>query len=164
MACTRSAGASAWLAWACCVASVPVASSTAAVVAPAPAAALCGTDHDCNLNGACTGGRCACLAAWRGETCGLLSLRPAGHGAGLHAAPNSTLSAWGGAVVFDAASGRFLMYAAEMVGGCGINSWETNSRVVRASAASMDEPFAVDAEVKAPFAHEPTLARRSDGE
>ena len=43
------------------------------------------------------------------------------------------------------------MFAAEMVGGCGINAWESNSRVVRATAASLDEPFTVEAELKPPF-------------
>ena len=50
-----------------------------------------------------------------------------------------------------------------MVGGCGINSWESNSQVVRARASSLDRPFVVDAVVKAAFGHEPALARTTAG-
>ena len=112
----------------------------------------------CNLNGRMVGGSCVCLAAWRGPTCSELALAPARPGAGLHA-PRSNLSSWGGAVAFDAASKRYIMFANELVGGCGINSWEANSRIVRASTADLDEPFVVDSTVLPAFASEPSLAK-----
>ena len=119
----------------------------------------CTNDDGCNLNGACEGGACRCLAAWRGATCGELALLPAARGAGLHAGASANASAWGGALAYDAPSGRWQMFAAEMVLGCGINAWETNSRIVRASSASLDAPFEVEEEVRPPFSHEPSLAR-----
>jgi hypothetical protein len=124
-------------------------------------ASVCRTDDDCNLNGECIvgTGTCHCLAAWTSETCGKLALVPAHKGAGLHAADGATSSSWGGAVQFDNDTGRFQMFAAEMVNGCGINAWESNSRVVRASAANMDSAFTVDAVIKPAFGHEPSLAR-----
>ena len=124
----------------------------------------CTVHSDCNLNGKCLlpQGSCKCLAAWKGDTCGVLNLAPAVKGAGLHA-ENQNMSSWGGAVAFDASSGKWLMYAAEMVGGCGINSWESNSQVVRASSLSLDLPFTVDAVVKPAFGSEPSLAQTADG-
>lgn len=86
---------------------------------------------------------CKCLAAWKGDSCGVLNLAPATPGAGFHAPTEaaSNMSSWGGAIVYDAGGGggdggggppndgRWIMYANEMVGGCGINTWESNSRV-----------------------------------
>jgi hypothetical protein len=54
------------------------------------------------------------------------------------------------------------MFANEMVEGCGINAWESNSRVVRASTADLNQPFEVEAEIKGPFGSEPSLARIGD--
>lgn len=115
----------------------------------------------CNLNGNATvTGSCVCLAAWTGPTCGVLALLPAHRGAGLHA--ESNLSSWGGAVAFDEASGRWQMFGNELVGGCGINSWEANSRIVRATTADLDQPFVVEQVVMPAFASEPSLARLGD--
>ena len=113
----------------------------------------------CSLNGELLNGKCHCLAAWRGPTCGELSLLPARRGAGLHAESDSKLSSWGGAVAFDQASRRWVMFGNELVGGCGINSWEANSRIVRASTVDLDDPFVVDAVVAPAFASEPSLAK-----
>ena len=105
------------------------------------------------------------MAAWSGPSCAVLALQPANTAAGLHApggrAPNT--SSWGGAVAYDEASQRWQMFAAEMVNGCGIGAWESNSRVVRASAASANGEYVVEEEIKPAFSHEPMLARLSDG-
>lgn len=45
-----------------------------------------------------------------------------------------------------------------MTGGCGIGAWETNSRIVRATAASPLDEFTVEEVIKPTFAHEPVLA------
>ena len=87
------------------------------------AAGGCSTDSDCNLNGRCgADGACACLAAWGGPACATLQLLPTTRISGLHAplARDNATSSWGGSVAFDAASGRWQMFAAEMAGGCGI--------------------------------------------
>lgn len=115
----------------------------------------------CNLNGKVgQDGKCNCLAAWTGPTCGELALRPANPAAGLHS--QSSLSAWGGAVAFDRSSKRWVMFGNELVGGCGIDSWEANSRIVRASTADLDKPFVVEEVVLPAFASEPSLARLGD--
>jgi hypothetical protein len=132
-------------------------------VPPCVVVRCCQVDEDCNLNGLCTTDGCSCLPGWRGPACGELNLVPATVGAGLHAAPTSNLSSWGGWVGWDARTRRWQMMANEMVHGCGINSWEANSRVVRASTADLNQPFQVEAEVKQPFGSEPTLARLSSG-
>ena len=95
------------------------------------------------------------------NSCGKLSLQPASRSAGLHAPGGSSpnTSSWGGAVAYDPASQRWQMFAAEMVGGCGINAWEANSRVVRASSATAGGEYVVEEEIKPHFAHEPMLAR-----
>ena len=126
------------------------------------AAHACTVDEDCNLNGRCTSQGCRCLAAWRGPSCGELSVLPAARSAGLHASDSNT-SSWGGAVTLDAQRGGYQMFAAEIVGGCGINAWETNSRIVRATAASLNEAFKVEEVIKPAFAHEPTLTRLPNG-
>ena len=124
-------------------------------------AAACSDDAGCNLNGRCAAGICHCLSAWVGADCGKLSLQPASRTAGLHAPGGSSpnTSSWGGAVAYDPTSQRWQMFAAEIVGGCGINAWEANSRIVRASSATAGGEYVVEEEIKPHFAHEPMLAR-----
>eukprot|EP01044_Picomonas_judraskeda_P000583 COSAG03_NODE_26_length_19032_cov_87.110812_19_plen_309_part_00 len=111
----------------------------------------------CNLNGELHGdGTCSCLAAWTGPTCGRLALQPAKAAAGLHS--QGPLSSWGGAVAFDGPSKRWVMFGNELASECGINSWESNSRIVRASTDDLDKPFLVDEVVLSAFASEPSLA------
>lgn len=128
----------------------------------------CTSDASCSLNGVCntTTGRCSCLPAWIGPDCGVLHLLPASHGAGLHApnGPSPNTSSWGGSVAFDPTSGRWQMYAAEMVNGCGIGAWEQNSRIVRASSATGGGVYTVDEVIRPAFAHEPVLARAPNGD
>ena len=130
-------------------------------------ASACTTDHDCSLNGHCgNDGRCECLSAWSGSSCAVLDLLPASRTAGLHSPASDgeePTSSWGGSVAFDEASQKWVMLAAEMVSGCGIGAWETNSRIVRASSDTPGGTYTVDAEIKPPFAHEPVLARLPDG-
>ena len=85
-------------------------------------ATRCGDDIDCNLNGRCLSGVCVCQLAWTGDDCGQLALLPVAKGAGLHAPDGpggGNTSSWGGHVVFDEKSGKWLMFAAELVNGCG---------------------------------------------
>jgi len=129
----------------------------------------CRVDEDCNLNGICSNqnthtSSCSCLKGWRGTSCGEMALDLATVGAGLHAAPTSNFSSWGGWVGWDEGTQHWQMFANEMVHGCGINSWEANSRVVRASTHDLRFPFKVEAEIKPPFGSEPTLAQLESGE
>ena len=43
------------------------------------AATACTSSLDCQLNGACTRGKCVCDKGWSGDSCGLLHLDPAAH-------------------------------------------------------------------------------------
>ena len=131
---------------------------------PALAAAGMRVVHeDCNLNGFREGQQqgCRCLPGWRGSTCGELALLPASPGAGLHAQADANMSSWGGSVAWDPGSGRWVGFFNELALGCGINAWEANSRIVRASTADLDKPFAVDAVIKPAFGSEQTLARKT---
>lgn len=127
----------------------------------------CTNDEDCSLNGRChsVSGKCNCLAAWSGDHCDILNLEPAVKGAGLHApgGPDSSKSSWGGTVAYDQESKRWIMFAAEMTNGCGINAWETNSRIVLASSETPGGAYRVNSQIKPTFAHEPVLARLADG-
>ena len=136
--------------------------AAASSVAPA---APCTDDAGCSLNGRCKAGVCECLDAWSGPSCAVLNLLPAAKGGGLHAphSRSNDSSSWGGSVGFDEASGRWQMFAAEMVNHCGIGSWEENSRIVRASSATPTGEYTVEEQIKPPFAHEPVLQRLTDG-
>jgi hypothetical protein len=126
----------------------------------------CAGDGDCSLNGACLpSGACACDAGWRGLRCGELAL-----GAVDRAAPglrltnnNQNVSTWGARFLQDAA-GLWHAWASEMTGGCGLDSWTTNSQIVHAVAAAPGGPWARREVVAAVFAHEPDVVRGPAGE
>ena len=135
---------------------------------PPRAPPRCADELDCGLNGACdaTTGACACEAPWTGPSCSVLDLAPVVPATGLHAFDQVTgvpTATWGGSVVGDD-EGGYLMFAAEMVGHCGIGAWETNSRVILAKAASAVGPYTFVREVFPAFAHEPTAGRGPNGE
>lgn len=48
--------------------------------------------------------------------------------------PNTTT--WGGGPLQHKVDGAFNMYVAEMVGSCGITTWQSNSQVVRYTATA----------------------------
>lgn len=97
---------------------------------------------DCSLNGHCSpSGGCTCSAGWVGLRCGELDVLPVNKSQ-LGFVPGPTTSSWGGAVTrshHDTAGWK--MYTAKMTNNCGINSWWTNSEVVRAVAPSPFGPF-----------------------
>ena len=71
---------------------------------------------DCGYLGQCSHGVCACEAPWIGPECQQLDLAPTPDASGYQQANTSS---WGGSVVRDDHN-RLYMYAAEMVGECGI--------------------------------------------
>uniref|UniRef100_A0A0G4I0M9 EGF-like domain-containing protein n=1 Tax=Chromera velia CCMP2878 TaxID=1169474 RepID=A0A0G4I0M9_9ALVE len=133
----------------------------------------CHSDADCNYNGRCSKPamqkwKCACDAQWRGDACDVLNLvsvdkkTPLGYrGTSEDGTP---VSSWGGSVVAGD-DGLFHMYASEIVGGCGMNVWLSNSQVIHATSSDpVREPF-VKRDIVAPaFAHEPMAARAPSGE
>ena len=58
----------------------------------------------------------------------------------------------------DPASGGWVLFAAEITGGCGLDYWSPMSRVVRAvSGGGPAGPYVFDKEVVGTFAHNPTV-------
>ena len=107
------------------------------------AAAACAggaSDIACSLNGVMSGGKCKCEAPWTGPVCAKLDIRPKKKDAlpAYGFAPNVT--SWGGNVIQNDA-GTYDLWVSEMVGGCGLNTWTKNSRVVHATSATMGAPF-----------------------
>lgn len=130
----------------------------------------CASDFDCSFNGECqpSSGTCACDAGWRGLRCGELALGAVDRAApGLREVNSSTganVSTWGAAMLVDGATGSWHAWASEMVGGCGINSWRTNSQVVHFEAADPGGPWARREVAQPVFAHEPNVVRGPAGE
>lgn len=133
----------------------------------------CSSDADCSYNGACTKSICVCDPAWEGPQCGSLRLLPTTRTAGLRATDGGhNTSTWGGTVALDNVTGALHMWASEMAGHCGIQSWKINSFVVHAvaqketpavftrvnsSASPTDMTFPI-------FTHEPSVSRAPSGE
>eukprot|EP01052_Picozoa_sp_SAG31_P051667 SAG31_NODE_12378_length_946_cov_1.010626_1_plen_235_part_00 len=124
--------------------------------------APCAESSDCN-GGVCdSAGQCRCPVLWEGAACEKLRLAPADpHGSGLRLPATTT---WGGGIVPDPQiDGSWHMYAARLVGGCGLKSWTTNSEIVHAvSKHGVTGPYqlAPTGPVVYPtFAHNPTVAR-----
>ena len=121
----------------------------------------CVDESDCGYLGVCDAGQCSCDPGWHGPQCSSLRLAPVPRGSGFHRLPNA--STWGGSVV-RGNDGRLYMYASEMVGHCGIDSWDRNSRIVLASADNVTAPFVFEKELWAVFSHEPAAIRAPSGE
>ena len=115
----------------------------------------CTRPFDCELNGICVGGACRCHPGWRGETCGELALTPASKNAGYRRvctkgtnlydptdrsqycddSPDggNGLSSWGASIV-KGPDQLYHMFVAEMSDHCGLFSWTSQSRVIRATS------------------------------
>ena len=150
---------------------------------------VCAVNADANANAnananahtntaANANGTCRCDPQWRGPACDVLNLLPADkakplgyRGANTSSASSSAggpspspITSWGGSVVAGD-DGLFHMYAAEIAGGCGMNVWLSNSRVIHATSTDpVNEPFVRQGVVADVFAHEPIAARAPTGE
>ena len=121
----------------------------------AAAAVASPSRSDCGYGGVFSGGACACRSEWAGPNCTQLALLPAPNALAF-SAPNSTISSWGGSVQ-RLRGGGYAMAVAVMAGHCGLDTWEANSQVVLARAATPDGPFTQQRVLLAPFSHNPTL-------
>ena len=123
------------------------------------AAGPCSTDDNCSLNGVCTAGVCACHTVWRGPSCATLAVGPATPplAAAYGLAPN--VSSWGGNAVVDDA-GTFHLFVAEMMLGCGLDSWSHNSRIAHATGPTAAGPFTRADTALWHFAHNPQVFRQ----
>ena len=112
-----------------------------------------------------------CPLPWTGPTCDTLLTLPVNRSWGFRAPlpQDQNISSWGGSVLFDDASAAagddpWHMFAAEMVGNCGIDYWEPNSQIVHATAKTPEGPYTKRDVVLPPFAHEPNAVRGPNGE
>lgn len=111
------------------------------------AARPCRSSADCAFNGACTAGACACAPAWAGSPdCSVLSFVPGAVDSGyrqISAAANT--SSWGGTAMYDANSSQYFFFGSELAAHCGMHTWTTNSRIIRAVGASAVGKFSPEA-------------------
>jgi len=127
--------------------------------------ALSPVDESCSLNGALVRGACVCARGWAGAACARLALRPAAPDAGLQLPGAST---WGGLPV-RGADGAWSLFASLFADGCGVDSWQPNSQVVRAVPADARAApggawvLAPGAPVSPAFTHSPEARARADG-
>jgi hypothetical protein len=123
--------------------------------------ASCASASHCGLLGACSAGRCACDAGFRGATCQLPDLGPAKPPAE-NALFSQTSHSWGGKPILNPDGKTWSLFAAEMTQHCPLQKFNNNSAVRRAVSQSAGGPFSGGEIVFPPFAHNPTVngARR----
>ncbi|KAL3938096.1 MAG: hypothetical protein SGBAC_006925 [Bacillariaceae sp.] len=128
----------------------------------------CQDDSDCSYNGRCrTDGRCQCSDAWNGPTCGELDLLPVDKTKlGFRQVDDNgcNISSWGAPILWDDKSQLWHGFASEIQNNCGINAWETNSRIVHITGNSPHGPFLKRKVVFPAFSHEPSVVRGPNGE
>ena len=86
-------------------------------------------------------------------------------GAGLYSEVNgSKATTWGGGVVYDKASNKYHMIAAEMEEECGMTVWLSNSQIVHATSDTYDGKYERQGVVKGGglFSHEPNIVKALD--
>ena len=74
-------------------------------------------------------------------------------------------SSWGGSVVVSKSDGRYHMFVSEITCGedpdarkrCGMNDWETHSRVVQATSSNVEGPYRRAETVLHPEHHNPSV-------
>ena len=126
-------------------------------------AASCTSQADCSLNGDCTSGTCVCDAPWAGSpACDVLAVRPTAINRTGYS--NASAASWGGNALFSRDDGLWHLFVAQMMGGCGLEHYGTNSAIVRATSADPAGPYKYAQTVVAPFAHNPTIRRLPNGE
>jgi hypothetical protein len=132
----------------------------------------CTDNGGCSYNGECrlSTGTCTCSPAWGGVRCGELQLLPVNKTRALGFRETTTngngpnVSTWGAAVLYDETSAQWHGFASEMLYGCGINAWESNSQIVHIVADAPLGPYTRKDVFATAFAHEPGIARGPDGE
>ena len=107
--------------------------TTLFAAAAAAAPPTCRSDLECSYNGRCDSGACQCRAAWSGNNCQTLDLLPTDimrTGYRSTDAKGNALTSWGGAVLQDDA-GTWHMWASELLHGCAMDFWLSNSQPVK---------------------------------
>lgn len=146
----------------------------------------CSTDEDCFLNGVCTNGNCACDPGWTGislsinynffypisllyfininvlilftgSNCSTLAFQPAPIIGAYGYSPNIT--SWGGVPVL--VNGVYHLLVTEIVDGCGLCTWGSNSRVIHATSSTLLGPYTYQNEALPIWAHNPHVCDSS---
>lgn len=127
---------------------------------------ICTDDIDCSLSGVCTPeGKCECDPWATGPDCSYLNFAPVdttrlGY-------LNENHSSWGGSIV-RRSDGEYRMYASEILcrgdpdekkKRCGLNNWETHSRIAQATSTNVEGPYRRldDGVVLPPEHHNPSV-------
>ena len=140
----------------------------------------CASDLDCSLNGICdkATGVCACDEPWTSNldgadslpACGFLRFSSAGSPnddpsqspAGVYHGVTKSWTSWGASVV-RGTDRRYHAFIAEMANECGLGTWQQNSQVVHAVAATPAGPFERIDVVVPPLSHNPQVMIAPDG-
>mmetsp|Transcript_11994 Transcript_11994/g.19060 ORF Transcript_11994/g.19060 Transcript_11994/m.19060 type:complete len:447 (+) Transcript_11994:173-1513(+) len=117
----------------------------------------CTSGVDCQLNGVCDKSQCHCDQGWSGFWCEKLDLVPAKVNSGFRL---ETVSTWGGNIIKE--GDTYHGFFSEMGGHCGLTSWITNSRVVRATSNSPGGRFERQQVALPIWAHNPQIVKAND--
>jgi len=124
----------------------------------------CTTDMDCSLSGICTPeGKCKCDPWATGADCSYLNFAPVDRARLGYL--NENHSSWGGSIV-QKSNGEYRMYMSEILcendpdekkKRCGLNNWETLSRVALATSTNVEGPYQRLDVVLPPEHHNPSV-------
>ncbi|KAG7363541.1 hypothetical protein IV203_026902 [Nitzschia inconspicua] len=140
------------------------------------ASSSCTTSADCAFNGECVkkqspddndpeqSGSCQCFPGWIGDTCEVMDVLPVETNRLGLKLPNHESSTWGGSVLYDNDTQLYHMFASEIINDCGLYSWTTNSRVIRATSKSPFGPYRKEQVIVPIFAHDSNVIRSPSGE
>mmetsp|Transcript_5596 Transcript_5596/g.12126 ORF Transcript_5596/g.12126 Transcript_5596/m.12126 type:complete len:637 (+) Transcript_5596:94-2004(+) len=126
----------------------------------------CTTDLECSLSGVCTPeGKCECDPWAEGPDCSYLKFEPVDRARLGYL--DERHSSWGGSVV-QKSDDSYHMYVSEIIckedpdvrKRCGLNNWETHSRIAQATSTSIEGPYrrlASDPVILPPEHHNPSI-------
>lgn len=124
----------------------------------------CNSDWDCSLAGTCTSqGQCQCDPWAEGVDCSYLKFQPVDRLKLGYLDEQNT--SWGGSIVQSANTGLYHMYVSEILckidlnvrKRCGLNAWQTHSRIVEAISAEIEGPYNLVKQVLPPEHHNPSV-------
>lgn len=114
---------------------------------------------DCSLNGVCTHNMCRCDPPWAGKACGVLTFQPLPKPSAAYGY-NPNVTSWGGNAIFGNSDRMWHLYVSEIAGlHCGLTKWNSNSRVIHATAKTATGPYIKHGVALNVEAHNPHIIR-----
>ena len=115
----------------------------------------CSSDLDCELNGQCVDNKCECNKPWTGEYCQFLDRLPVNPSTQFYRLqPNSTISSWGGNILYDESTQLYHLFYSEMINHCGLKICNIGSYCAHATSTNpMIDEFKFKNIAVAPQAH-----------